>query len=55
MTIDEEADELPEALFEGTWYRWSCVHCGSVFDDENDPRGDVVTCADCGSIQRVQS
>lgn len=47
-------DELEEAYFEGTWYRWNCPHCENVNEvEEEDPRGQVVECDVCGEKSRV--
>ena len=44
--MDDE--DLPEAMFEGERYGWSCTDCGYDEWTETDPRGDTVTCPGCG-------
>lgn len=48
-------DELPEAQFDGEFYRWTCMECTNVNDTEFDPRGEVVVCDDCQKKSKVES
>lgn len=52
MTADDE-DDLPEANFEGIFYRWLCPECDEVTDSENDVRGCEEKCTACGATSRV--
>lgn len=49
-----ERDDLPDALFEGIWYKWSCPECDSMNETEEDIRGDVVECEVCGAESAVR-
>jgi len=50
-----EEENLPEAMYEGERYLWSCFDCMEVHYEESDCRGWVVNCLNCGKRQVVPS
>jgi ribosomal protein S27E len=42
------SDELPEADFEGEWYKWRCPDCDYISESDIDERGTEVECDSCG-------
>ncbi|ALY10832.1 hypothetical protein WILDE_48 [Arthrobacter phage Wilde] len=47
-------EELPEAQFDGEFYRWTCMECTNVNETEFDPRGESVICDDCSRKSKVE-
>lgn len=43
-----ELFDVPEADDEGIWYKWRCPSCQYINESENDTRGEVVECDNCG-------
>ena len=53
ITVDtDEGEDIPEAVDEGIWYKWSCPNCMYVNESESDTRGDIVECTECGQKAR---
>lgn len=48
-----DEDEIEEGQFEGISYRSSCPHCDEMNEEENDIRGKVIACLECGRHYRV--
>lgn len=46
-------DEIEEGPFEGVYYRSTCPHCEEMNETEEDIRGQIIGCDECGRHYRV--
>lgn len=47
--------EINQAQYGGDFHRWACPACEDVNEEESDPRGNTVECADCGWTGTVEA